>query len=266
MVNVLNATEMYTLQWWLLCSMKFTFSNKKRRFHWLLVVQCQRWCPHWPAVKEVFADEDNYRRSSKDSLVSLPARHKHCPTWVHPWVLGDKGLDVPWPWIYNMWPLLTYWSAHLHLQTVKAMEEYLRSVHRWQNRAPVWDAGWGWLLWPLVKKKVKERVISLLLLLESKWILANWKVQGLENKTVTWKTCLKWLNYWVPGWLSWLSVQLRLRSWCHSSWVWDSHQALCWQLGAWSLLPILCLLPSLPLLCSLCLSVSLSLSLSLSQN
>ena len=56
----------------------------------------------------------------------------------------------------------------------------------------------------------------------------------------------------MPGWLSWLSGRLQLRSWSHSSWVQAPCQALCWQLGAWSLLPILCL-PlslSLPLPCS----------------
>ena len=45
----------------------------------------------------------------------------------------------------------------------------------------------------------------------------------------------------VPGGLSQLSVQLGLRSWSHSSWVWAPRQALCWQLRAWSLLQILCL-------------------------
>ena len=60
----------------------------------------------------------------------------------------------------------------------------------------------------------------------------------------------------VPGWLSWLSVQLQLRSWSHDSWVQAPHQALCWHLKAWSLLRILCLCLSLPLPCSC--SVSLS--------
>ena len=49
----------------------------------------------------------------------------------------------------------------------------------------------------------------------------------------------------VPGWLSRLSGRLRLRSWSHSSWVGAPHQALCWQLGAWSLLWTLCLSLSL---------------------
>ena len=62
----------------------------------------------------------------------------------------------------------------------------------------------------------------------------------------------------VPGCLSQLSVWLRIRSWSHSLWVPALHQALCWQLGAWSLLQILCLLLSLPLLCSCSVSLCLS--------
>ena len=50
----------------------------------------------------------------------------------------------------------------------------------------------------------------------------------------------------APGWLSQLSCQLRLRSWSCSPWVWAPHQALCWQLRAWSLLWILCLTLCLP--------------------
>ena len=61
----------------------------------------------------------------------------------------------------------------------------------------------------------------------------------------------------VPEWLIRLSVQLRLRSWSHGSWVWTPCRSLCWQLRAWSLLWTLCV--SL----SLCPSpVSLFLSLS----
>ena len=37
-----------------------------------------------------------------------------------------------------------------------------------------------------------------------------------------------------PGWLSWLSVWLRLRSWSHNSWVRAPRRALCWQLRAWA--------------------------------
>ena len=53
----------------------------------------------------------------------------------------------------------------------------------------------------------------------------------------------KWIKkMWyigARGWLSWLSVRLQVRSWSHSSWVQAQHQALCWQLGTWSLFPIL---------------------------
>ena len=51
----------------------------------------------------------------------------------------------------------------------------------------------------------------------------------------------------APGWLSGLSIRLRLRSWSHSSWVRAPRRALCWQLGPWSLLQILCFPVSLPL-------------------
>ena len=53
--------------------------------------------------------------------------------------------------------------------------------------------------------------------------------------------------YGAPGRLSQLGVRLRLRSWSHGSWVRAPRRALCWQLGAWSLLRILCLPLSLPL-------------------
>ena len=67
----------------------------------------------------------------------------------------------------------------------------------------------------------------------------------------------------APGWLSRLSGQLRLRSWSHGPWVQALCRALCWPLGAWSLLGRLCLTLSLPLSCSHALSLSLSLFLSL---
>ena len=55
-------------------------------------------------------------------------------------------------------------------------------------------------------------------------------------------------RYWgAPGWLSWLSDRLRLRSWSRGLWVWALHRALCWQLRAQSLLWILCLPLSLSL-------------------
>ena len=62
----------------------------------------------------------------------------------------------------------------------------------------------------------------------------------------------------APGWLHRLSIWLPLRSWSHGLWVRAPHQALCWQLRAWSLLRVLCLPLSLPLphshYVSLCLS------------
>ena len=66
----------------------------------------------------------------------------------------------------------------------------------------------------------------------------------------------------APGWLRRLSVRLHLRSRSRSSWVRAFRRALGWQLGAWSLLRILCLPVSLPLPCLHALSLSLSLSLS----
>ena len=50
---------------------------------------------------------------------------------------------------------------------------------------------------------------------------------------------LKWWDIGAPGWLSRLSIRLRLRSRAHSSWVQAPRRALCWRLGAWSLLWIL---------------------------
>ena len=66
-------------------------------------------------------------------------------------------------------------------------------------------------------------------------------------------------SFWshgAPGWLSRLSVRLRLRSWSRGPWVWAPRRALCWQLRAWSLFLILCLPLSLTLPCSCSLSVS----------
>ena len=58
----------------------------------------------------------------------------------------------------------------------------------------------------------------------------------------------------APGWLSRLSVQLRLRSWSPGLWVRALRQALCWHVRAWILLQILCL----PLPCSCSVSLSLN--------
>ena len=64
-------------------------------------------------------------------------------------------------------------------------------------------------------------------------------------------------NIGTPGWLSWLSVWRQLRLCSRSSWVQAPRRALCWQLGAWSLLQTLSL--------SLSLSAPPQLMLSLSQ-
>ena len=71
---------------------------------------------------------------------------------------------------------------------------------------------------------------------------------------------IKNILFGAPGWFNQLSVGLWLRTWFHSLGFQVLHQALCWQLGAWSLLRILsvclCLSLSLPLphLCSVSLS------------
>ena len=60
----------------------------------------------------------------------------------------------------------------------------------------------------------------------------------------------------APGWLSWLTIQLGLRSWSHGLWVWAICQVLCWQPRAWNLLWSLLLSLPYPHLC--CLSLCLS--------
>ena len=87
-------------------------------------------------------------------------------------------------------------------------------------------------------------------------ILFGWLCWPEFYQWLKWSLSLKLLGIGVPGWLSWLSVRLRLRSRSHSLWVRALHRALCWQLRAWSLLRILCFPLSLPLSCSY--SVSLS--------
>ena len=62
----------------------------------------------------------------------------------------------------------------------------------------------------------------------------------------------------MPRCLSQWSIWLRVRSWSNGSWVQASHWALCWWLGAWSLLGILCL-PLCPFPAHALLSLSLSL-------
>ena len=60
----------------------------------------------------------------------------------------------------------------------------------------------------------------------------------------------------APGWLSWLSICLLLKSWSPGSWVRALCWPLCWQLKAWSLLRILCFSHSLLLSCSCSVSVA----------
>ena len=68
----------------------------------------------------------------------------------------------------------------------------------------------------------------------------------------------------APGWLTQLSIWLRLRSWSHCSWVRAPHWALHWQLRAWILWQLRALDPLSPSL-SAPTSVSLSLKNKLKQ-
>ena len=95
-----------------------------------------------------------------------------------------------------------------------------------------------------------------------KWITGkpSWLYEAII--TLPYKDIIRKENYRVVGmrgWLGRLSDWLRLRSRSYSLWVRDPCWALCWRLGAWSPLPILCL----PL--SLTLSHSCSVSLCLSK-
>ena len=73
----------------------------------------------------------------------------------------------------------------------------------------------------------------------------------------------KWMG--APGWLGRRSVRLRLRSRSRGWWVRAPRRALCWQLGACSLLGILCLPLFLPLPCSCSVSLCLSITNKLFQ-
>ena len=73
-----------------------------------------------------------------------------------------------------------------------------------------------------------------------------------------WKQYYKTDSLGAPGWLSRLSIQLRLRSPSHGSWVPAPRRALCWQLRVWNLLRFCVSL-------SLCSSPPLMLYLSVSQ-
>ena len=93
------------------------------------------------------------------------------------------------------------------------------------------------------------------------FLLRNYYVYGhcVEDfiKTLLHTSPFKITHLGAPGWFSWLSVWLWLRSWSHGSWVWAPHWALCWQLGVWNLLWILCVSLSLPLPCSCSVSLCL---------
>ena len=56
--------------------------------------------------------------------------------------------------------------------------------------------------------------------------LFHWKYETSRLKD------LRIIRFGAPGWLSRLSVWLRLRSWSRGPWVRVPHQALCWQRGA----------------------------------
>ena len=86
-------------------------------------------------------------------------------------------------------------------------------------------------------------------------------VSYLPIAAVIKETHIKMEFPWAPWWLSWLSVQLQLRSWSHSLWVQAPRPAPCWQLRVWSLLQILS--PSLSVPPLLMLSFALSASVSL---
>ena len=66
------------------------------------------------------------------------------------------------------------------------------------------------------------------------------KLQGTSREPCS-RPSFKRQKQGAPGWLSRLSIRLELRSWSCGPWVRAPHQALCWQLRAWSLFQILCL-------------------------
>ena len=113
-------------------------------------------------------------------------------------------------------------------------------------------------IWPVIPWQVLPKY---LLCVSTQWVtrqpttwLFVWPQSGralgnshiFPNKMMSHDSSKK-TNVGVPGWLMWLSVRLQLRSWSHGLWVHALHQALCWQLRAWSLLHILCLPLFLPL-------------------
>ena len=78
---------------------------------------------------------------------------------------------------------------------------------------------------------------------------------GCLTNCITQALLFCFLKEWSWGHLG-LSVWLQLMSWSPGMWVWAPGWALCWQLGTWSLLQILCLPLSLLLPCSHCVSLS----------
>ena len=94
------------------------------------------------------------------------------------------------------------------------------------------------------------------------WCQKKWQSRQLQMPIPPqehWKCKQKLLKPTMsgaPGWLSWLSIQLRLMSWSHGLWIQALHRALCWQLRASSLLWILFPSLSAPPWLTLCLPLS----------
>ena len=110
-------------------------------------------------------------------------------------------------------------------------------------------------------------------------ISANWSQTGLQNSQIFWPSDIPYnisylkngestkieklhitpllfkMIYRAPGWLSWLSIWLRLRSWSCSSWVQAPHRAVCCQRRAGFRSSVLLSVP-LPHLCALSFSLS----------
>ena len=127
---------------------------------------------------------------------------------------------------------------------------------------------WGRKLWLCNLHKVIELVRSCAGPEPGVWIRVHaafprpqlQEIHGEKIDQTEWVKILRLEKVEAPGWLSRLSVWLRLRSRSYGSWIWALCEAPCWQLRAWSLPQILCL----PLSLSPSPAWSLSLSLSLS--
>ena len=88
----------------------------------------------------------------------------------------------------------------------------------------------GWLHW-----------WSMQFLITGLWVWAPRWVEIYLKKLKYLKTrLLEWRLPGAPGWLSRLSIRLWLGSWSRGLWVGAPRWALCWQLGAWGLLQVLC--------------------------